>query len=248
MLPCQISPEYHNNITVKPPSFVTASTFAITAPLLLRCTIVNRDHLHGPGIAVIECPDVNFRKLGIRALDDFPCVSIPSNACDSQYLAFRWQIMAAKIGMQRCAASSRWLNERISLSRYSHLPLGNFEMDWLVHTADVFFARALRDQQQIFWVSDNGIPDLGGDIEEETCYSDELAVNALLKSNKINEMEGGTLFGFDHDLTSGSHLPNEQLGLDDATSCPPAFRVLKQLIQRSLTYAVSSGNIFADAM
>ncbi|KAI3724149.1 hypothetical protein L2E82_35917 [Cichorium intybus] len=113
--------------------------------------------------------------------------------------------------MQRCAASSRWLNERISLSRYSHVPLSNFELDWLIHTADVFFARALRDQQQILWVSDNGIPDLGGDNEEETCYSDEV-------------------------------------WLDDATSCAPAFLVLKQLIQRCLTDAVSSGNIFADAM
>ncbi|XP_024985920.1 DNA polymerase epsilon catalytic subunit A-like isoform X2 [Cynara cardunculus var. scolymus] len=230
-----------------------------------------RNQLHGPAIAVIECPDVHLMTSGIRALDDFPCVNIPSNARDSQYQALGWQIVAAKIGMQRCAASSRWLNERISLSRYSHVPLGNFEVDWLVHTADIFFARALRDQQQILWVSDNGIPDLGGDNEEETCYSDEvnqpvltypgayrkvtvelkihhLAVNALLKSNQVNEMEGGTLFGFDHDLNSGSHLPNEQLGLDEATSCSPAFRVLKQLIQRCLADAVTSGNIFADAM
>ncbi|GJY19845.1 DNA polymerase epsilon catalytic subunit A [Tanacetum coccineum] len=102
----------------------------------------------------------------------------------------------------------------------------------------------------ILWVSDNGISDLGGDNEEEICYSDEvnqpvltfpgayrkvtvelkihnLAVNALLKSNQVNEMEGG---------------------LDEATSCSPAFRVLKQLIQRCLADAVSSGNIYADAM
>lgn len=81
--------------------------------------------------------------------------------------------MASKIGMQRCAASSQWLNERISLSRYAHVrflilwlvqflndfeclvilmvqvPLGNFELDWLMHTADIFFSRALRDQQQV---------------------------------------------------------------------------------------------------
>ncbi|KAL4591685.1 hypothetical protein LXL04_004655 [Taraxacum kok-saghyz] len=224
-----------------------------------------RDQHHGPAIGVTESPDVNLLKLGIRALDDFPCVTIPSNARDGQYPALGWQIVASKVGTQRCAASSRWLNERISLSRYSHVPLGNFELDWLIHTADIFFARALRDQQQILWVSDNGIPDVGGDAEEETCYSDEvnqpaltypgayrkvavelkihhLAVNALLKSNQINEMEGGTLFGFENDVAS------EQLGLDEATSCSPAFRVLKQLIQRCLADAVSSGNIFADAM
>lgn len=43
-----------------------------------------REH-HGPMVAVIECPDVQLLKQGIRALDDFPCLSIPSNARDSQY-------------------------------------------------------------------------------------------------------------------------------------------------------------------
>ena len=38
-----------------------------------------------PVVAVIECPNVHLVKLGIRALDDFPCLSIPYNARDSQY-------------------------------------------------------------------------------------------------------------------------------------------------------------------
>ena len=38
-----------------------------------------------PVVAVIECPNVQLVKLGIRALDDFPCLSIPYNARDSQY-------------------------------------------------------------------------------------------------------------------------------------------------------------------
>jgi len=36
-------------------------------------------------VAVIECPNVQLIKLGIRALDDFPCLSVPYNARDSQY-------------------------------------------------------------------------------------------------------------------------------------------------------------------
>ncbi|XLR00416.1 hypothetical protein S83_066614, partial [Arachis hypogaea] len=60
-----------------------------------------------------------------------------------------WQQVAEKIGMQHCAASGQWLNERIALSRYAHVPLGNFELDWLIFTADTFFSRALRDSQQV---------------------------------------------------------------------------------------------------
>ncbi|KAK9939851.1 hypothetical protein M0R45_016533 [Rubus argutus] len=69
-----------------------------------------------------------------------------------------------KLACNRCAASSQWLNDRISLSRYAHVPLGNFEVDSLMHTADIFFSRAY-----VLWISDDGIPDLEGINEEETC-------------------------------------------------------------------------------
>lgn len=97
---------------------------------------------------------------------------------NSPFQALGWQNVAAKIGMQRCVTSSQWLNERITLSRYAHVisfllspcqyglikkvlnvnvsnclilqvPIGNFDVDWLMHTADIFFSRALRDQQQV---------------------------------------------------------------------------------------------------
>ncbi|KAJ4832189.1 DNA polymerase epsilon catalytic subunit A [Turnera subulata] len=225
-----------------------------------------RDNHQGPTVAVIECPHVHLMKSSIPALDNFPCVDIPSNARDSQYQALGWQQTAAKIAMQRCAASTQWLNERISLSRYAHVPLGNFELDWLIFTADVFFSRALRDQQQVLWISDDGVPDLGGISEENSCFADEvqqpvltypgayrkisvelkihhLAVDALLKSNQVNEMEGGALLGFDQ---GNSHYSCD--GLDEATSSAPTLRVLKQLIQRCLGDAVTSGNVFADAI
>lgn len=75
-----------------------------------------------------------------------------------------------------------------------------------------------------------------------------LAVDALLKSNQVNEMEGGALLGFEADTNSGAHAFNEQSGFDEATSCAPAYRILKQLIQRCLTDAVTSGNVYADAI
>ncbi|KAM7276901.1 hypothetical protein ACFE04_018767 [Oxalis oulophora] len=231
---------------------------------------------HGPAIAVMECPNGHLMKSRVPLLNEFPCVNIPSNANDSNYQAVGWQQQASKIGMQRSAVSLQWLNERISLSRYAHVPLGNIELDWLIFTADVFFSRALRDQHQaldkndcdviiVLWISDDGIPDLGGNNEEETCFADEvhqpiltypgayrkvsvelkihhLAVDALLKCNQVNELEGGALLGFDQDVNF-----NDQSSFDDATTSASALRVLKQLIQRCLADAVTSGNVFADA-
>ncbi|OWM73679.1 hypothetical protein CDL15_Pgr026779 [Punica granatum] len=239
--------------------------------ILLRSINEHRHDDHGPTIAVTESPEMHLLRSSIQALDDFPCVSIPSNARDSQYPAVGWQQVAARIGMQRCAASSRWLNERISLARYAHVPVGNFELDWLMFTADIFFSRALRDQQQVLWISENGVPDLGGTNDEDTCFADEvhqpvliypgayrkvsvelkihhLAVNALLKSNQVNEIEGGALLSFDEDAGSGLNASDKKYAYDDTTSCASAFRVLKQLIQRCLADAVTSGNIYADAL
>ncbi|KAJ8768060.1 hypothetical protein K2173_021000 [Erythroxylum novogranatense] len=229
-----------------------------------------RDKYRGPALAVLECPNAHLMRSCIPALGNFPCLNIPSNARDSQYQVLAWQQAAARIGMKRSAASFQWLSERISLARYAHVPVGNFDFDWLIYVADVFFSRALRDQQQVLWISDDGVPDLGGINEESTCFADEvhqpvltypgayrkvsvelkihhLAVNALLKSNQVNEMEGGSLLGFE-DIGSGSNVIDEQYGFDEATSSAPALRVLKQLIQRCLSDAVTSGNVYADAM
>ncbi|XP_058067456.1 DNA polymerase epsilon catalytic subunit A-like isoform X2 [Magnolia sinica] len=263
-----VEPSVHGNGISSKVDYV--GTVKDAEKLLQRTLNEYRHEHHGPAIGVIECPNIQAMKSGIHVLDDFPCVNIPCNARDSQYQALGWQIVAGKIGMQRCAASSQWLNERMALSRYAHVPLGNFELDWLLFTADVFFSRALRDQQQVLWISDDGIPDLGGINDEDACFADEvhqpvltypgayrkvtvelkihhLAVNALLKSSQVNEMEGGALLGFDHHVNSGP-LTNEHNGFDEASSCAPAFRVLKQLIQRCMSDAVTSGNVFADAI
>lgn len=73
-----------------------------------------------------------------------------------------------------------------------------------------------------------------------------LAVNSLLKSSQVDEMEGGPIGSFANNMPAG---PNgTETEFDDATLCLPAFQVLKQLIQRCISDAVSSGNVFADAI
>ncbi|EHA8586834.1 hypothetical protein COCNU_scaffold001050G000020 [Cocos nucifera] len=179
--------------------------------LLIKVWVIGPDllgHRHpGPAIGVIECPNIQVIRSGMRILDDFPCISIPCNARDSNY--------------------------------------------------------------QILWISDDGIPDLGGTYEGDTCFADEviqpaltypgayrrvtvelkihhLAVNALLKSNQVDEIEGGSIFGFDHEMHHGPVV--NETDFDEASACAPAFQVLKQLIQRCISDAVASGNVFADAI
>jgi DNA polymerase epsilon subunit 1 len=72
-----------------------------------------------------------------------------------------------------------------------------------------------------------------------------LAVNSLLKSSQVDEMDGGSIGTFGNDMP-GPHAT--ETDYDDPSLCLPAFMVLKQLIQRCISDAVSSGNVFADAI
>uniref|UniRef100_J3LD65 DNA polymerase epsilon catalytic subunit n=1 Tax=Oryza brachyantha TaxID=4533 RepID=J3LD65_ORYBR len=263
---CQALGSLHDNITFHVDYHTSLDA---GSKHVQRMLFEYRQQHPGPVIGVLECPKLQAIKAAVRALDDFPCVTIPSNARDNNYQALGWQATAGRTSMQRCAASTQWFNERISLARYAHVPLGNFELDWLLFTADVFFSRALRDQQQVLWISDDGIPDLGGTYEGDTCFADEviqpaltypgayrrvavelkihhLAVNSLLKCSQVDELEGGPVGSFANDTSTG---PNgTETEFDDASLCIPAFQVLKQLIQRCISDAVSSGNVFADAI
>ena len=58
-----------------------------------------------------------------------------------------------------------WLNQRIMLSRYSHVPLGNLEQDCALSVIDNLFARNLANNKHVLWYSNSGIPDLGGQEE-----------------------------------------------------------------------------------
>ena len=62
----------------------------------------------------------------------------------------------------------------------------------------------------------------------------------------MDEMEGGSIGSFGNDVPPGPH--GTETDFDDASLCIPAFHVLKQLIQRCISDAVSSGNVFADAI
>ncbi|OAP09577.1 TIL2 [Arabidopsis thaliana] len=234
---------------------------------LQKALCVYREENCRPTVAVIECPDFNTMKEGVKALEDFPCVRIPFNDDDNCYQPVSWQRPAAKVAVLRCASAIQWLDRRIAQSRYAHVPLGNFGRDWLTFTVDIFLSRALRDQQQVLWVSDNGVPDLGDINNEETFLADELqqtsllfpgvyrkvsvelkvhrlAVNALLKSDLVSEMEGGGFLGVN---SRGSSL-NDNGIFDENNGCAQAFRVLKQLIKRLLHDACNSGNIYADSI
>ena len=73
----------------------TLILFRFSVKFSLWYLLYDRHEHNGPTIALIECPNTQVMKLGIRALDDFPCVSIPSNARDCQYQVVNSELVHA---------------------------------------------------------------------------------------------------------------------------------------------------------
>lgn len=53
-----------------------------------NCKFCDRHQHPQPAIGIIECPGFQVLKSRIRILEDFPCVTMSFNACDSNYQVF----------------------------------------------------------------------------------------------------------------------------------------------------------------
>ncbi|KAJ2466415.1 DNA polymerase epsilon catalytic subunit [Coemansia sp. RSA 2337] len=181
------------------------------------------DEKRGPVVLVYHSP-VPLRKLqrSVRAVADFPVVTIPVHQADRSLPAFDWQRHACRRMVASLLNCSQWVAERVALSQYSDIPLGNIPADAPLFLADVFFARKLSLAKHVLWWSPSSKPDLGGRQDDEfgslstdftasieinapgsystACAEIELkglAVNTILKAPLVNEIEGAFgVFGF----------------------------------------------------
>ena len=207
----------------------------------------------------------------LTALKDSPILVVPFNSGDIEYLSERgiaWQRDAAKLAAIRLAHTSEHLEKSIQISRYAHIPLCNLDSDWSTHVLDTFFARRLRDEQQVLWSGKNGKPDYGGgsmddqlsstltleSMESPRCELSKsgvyrsvccelrvhhLVVCAIVNSHILNDLEQGALLGFD-----GGNATVADRGGHDASN---AFRTLRKMVAEMLRDASERGNEIADA-
>ncbi|KAL6048727.1 DNA polymerase epsilon catalytic subunit [Balamuthia mandrillaris] len=214
----------------------------------------------------------------VPALKEYPKVCIAGNAGDNVYPAFGWETWIAQVIAQRFKHSTTWLKDQIGFSRYVKVPLGNFTPDYTILIADVFFARLLKRESHLLWFSETNRPDLGGTEEDDNyfsavaitedlvqpeisvadCYDricveielSGLAVNTILESSHVHELEGAGS-DFVQSFTfqdSKAQQATEQFNSfvdDDTGACARTFRVLKNLISlwsSDLTRAISSSS------
>ena len=150
-------------------------------------------------------------------MSDFPMVPIHVSDSDTLYNVLDWQRKGAQYMLRHYLKSDAYLQATIEQCRYFHVPVGNLPRDNTAFGADLFYARHLRKQNFVLWCSPSDKPDLGGKEADDNrlltetddtlssimvnspgayrtvCVEielDALAVNTLLQSHHVNDIEG----------------------------------------------------------
>ncbi|KAH8103388.1 hypothetical protein BXZ70DRAFT_925423 [Cristinia sonorae] len=200
-------------------------------------------------------------------LSKFPVLNMLKTKSLHSLDVFPWQPAAAQKIVNRYLALGAWIDRGVVLADYYDIPIGHIEGDQALLLADIEFARRLTAQDVVLWWSPGDRPDLGG-IEDDRrptedlpktefmspgCYSNvclsitvrNLAVNAVLHSVLVNELEGsGGATAFDSSRTLDEYAgPDAQrdLSLGESSVSPLTFSILRSLVKGWLADKIESG-------
>ncbi|XP_015221455.2 DNA polymerase epsilon catalytic subunit A [Lepisosteus oculatus] len=248
----------------------------------LQRTLLNyKDERRGPTLIAVQS-NWELRRLaaGLSVLEDFPVV--PVHVIDEiNYNVLDWQRHGARRMIRHYLNLDSCLSQAFDMARYYHLPVGNLPEDVSIFGSDLFFARHLRRHNHLLWLSPSARPDLGGkeaddsrlvmeneerssvEINAPGCYStvcveldlQSLAVNTILQSQHVNDMEGGASLGvsFDviqqaslEDMMSGNQGASSLASYDETALCSNTFRILKSMVVSWVKEITQYHNVYAD--
>ena len=222
-----------------------------------------------PMVLVLQSPQRVQLCHEIPILNQYPILSLRSEVSDNEFPPLGWQSFVAKRLVTHYLALGSWIYHLTELARYGDIPLCNLEKDDPKYLIDIAYARRLQKNKVVLWWSEDPLPDHAGHEKDDitgpmdrvemplinnpgTCSSvcidikvRNLAINTILTSSLINELEG-----------SGSALVNPAAdGVSDGTGVlysDKAFAsagvfVLRDMVKTWWTEACQ-GNGMADIM
>ncbi|XP_077998858.1 DNA polymerase epsilon catalytic subunit A-like [Glandiceps talaboti] len=246
-----------------------------------RLLVAYKDEKRGPTYIAVQSSYDNQQLISnVSSFEDFPIVRIHVNDSDSLYNVLDWQRQGSRRLLQHYLNADVLLANYLEQCRYFHVPLGNLAADPGVFGLDLFFARHLQKHGNLLWSSPTERPDLGGkeaddnrlvtEFEETSvavnnpgCYPfvcieldiASLAVNTLLQSHHIHEMEGGSgSIAFDaipqaslEDMvTAGTSGTSYLSSYDETALCSTALKIMKGMVHGWLRDVTTYNNVFAD--
>ncbi|KAF9436997.1 DNA polymerase epsilon catalytic subunit [Entomortierella beljakovae] len=243
---------------------------------LSRCLSRYQDERRGATAVILHSPRTKQKFLeNISILGDFPLISMPCSKSAKPFQALAWQSNATKRMLAQFLTVGGWITEQIALSRYANIPVCNIEQDSPIFVTDVWLARQLVRYDMLLWWSPSSKPDLGGREDDENASGTEdlqdpninvvghyetvclemdllhLAVNTLLQSSLINELEGSTESALDASHTLDDYRSGKVSNLitfGTGTASAQAFAIIKQMVRSWAVDLAETRNMFAESM
>lgn len=167
-----------------------------------------------PAMMIIQSQQKSRLCCDIPILKEYPILSVKTETSDTELPPLGWQIFIAKRLVMHYLYLAAWIQHLTLLARYGDIPLCNLESDDPRYLIDISYARRLEQSNVVLWWSSGPRPDHAGyekddilgplekvgmpSVNVPSAYSTvcielevrNLAINTILTSSIINEMEG----------------------------------------------------------
>ncbi|KAI5863661.1 DUF1744-domain-containing protein [Durotheca rogersii] len=223
-----------------------------------------------PLMLVIQSSQQNLLVHDVPILAEFPILPLRYDQADSSLPPLGWQSVVAKRIVTHYLNLGSWILHLTALARYGDIPLCNLERDDPRFIIDVAYARRLQLNNVVLWWSSGSKPDHAGYEQDDVmgpldtvsmpsantpgtyasvCIDLEvrnLAINTILTSSLINELEGSDSISFNPAADSAPSDGSEMLHSESAFANAGVL-VLREMV-KSWWAEACKGSPMADVM
>ncbi|KAK3320306.1 hypothetical protein B0T19DRAFT_285529 [Cercophora scortea] len=224
----------------------------------------------GPTMMVIQSSQRNLLVHEVPALGEFPIMPLKYDQADSTLPPLGWQTVVARRLVNHYLSLGTWITYMTALARYGDIPLCNLERDDPRFLIDIAYARRLQANNVVLWWSPSPRPDHAGCEADDAvgpldqvqmpsvntpgtyasvCIDIEvrnLAINTIITSSLINELEGAEGITFNPAADAGGADGNEMLFSENAFA-NAGVQVLREMVKFWWAEACK-GSTMADVM
>ncbi|KAF5521697.1 DNA polymerase epsilon catalytic subunit A [Colletotrichum aenigma] len=228
---------------------------------------MRKDELR-PQMMVIQSSQRNMLITDVPILGDFPVLPLKYDPADSSLPPLGWQTVVAKRLVGHYLGLGSWILHLTTLARYGDVPLCNLEREDPRFLIDITYARRLQNNNIVLWWSGSPRPDHAGYEKDDitgplqtvqipsvnnpgtfssVCIDLEvrnLAINTILTSSLINELEGADSISFN---PAGDSAAGEEVITSEGTFANAGVLVLREMV-KSWWQEACKGNTMADVM
>lgn len=224
-----------------------------------------------PLIMVVQSPRRSTLQETLPVLNEFPILPLRSDPSDGNLPPLGWQAFVAKRIVTHYLSLGSWISHLMDLARYGDIPICNLERDDPRFLIDIAYARRLQARDVVLWWSPGAKPDHAGHEKDDILgaletvemptvnnpgsYSSvcieidvrNLAINTILTSSLINELEGSDSVALNPAAPAEGHESGTNVLFADNAFATAGILVLRDMVKAWWTEACK-GNNMADIM